>query len=197
MSEHRKFFDSMAGSWDGMIPPGETGRLDKILDSMNIMPGESVLDAGCGTGILFPLIRKRIGEKGKITGLDISPGMLKKAEKKFPGEAELIEGDAESIPVEDGVFDRVICFSSFPHFKDRERALKEFYRVLKENGTLHIIHTSSREDINKLHAAIEGPVKNDRIPDDDTMNNIFLSAGFGEVSVINLNNSYQASARKV
>lgn len=54
-----------------------------VLDALDPQPGDTVVEIGCGTGMNFPLLEARIGESGKIIGVDISEAMLKRAEARI------------------------------------------------------------------------------------------------------------------
>ncbi|MGM0567917.1 MAG: class I SAM-dependent methyltransferase [Elusimicrobiota bacterium] len=193
MHRHRDFFNQRAKHWDSRKSPQEFEKVKEILDMLCIEKGESILDAGCGTGILFPLLLEKIGSCGKVTGIDISKKMILCARKKFPSKAQCIEAPAEDIPVEENTFNRVICYSSFPHFKNKKKAFSEFARVLKKNGWVHIIHSSPRSHINSLHAGIGGPVEKDLIPSADIVTKLFKDAGYSSIEINDKKSYYLAS----
>jgi len=196
MKKHEEFFDKHAFSWDDGRSTKEIDRLKKIIKKLCIQKTEQILDMGCGTGILLPILLKETGETGRITGLDISSKMLKKAEKKFGTLFRYIHASAEDIPFNDFSFSRVICYSSFPHFTDKENAMRELSRVLLCGGKLHIIHTSSRNEINSLHNNIGEPVKNDKIPSIEIMSKYFKKAGFTDIDIRDKKKYYLASGTK-
>ncbi len=192
MLDHREFFDRHAENWDSMKTPEEGEKLKGILRSLGISAGEKILDVGCGTGYLFPFLDEITNKKAEVTGIDISQKMIDTARRKFGHSAKFLVSGAESIPAESETYDRVICYSSFPHFPDKLKALKEFLRVLKTGGKLNIIHTSSRKKINSLHRSIGGAVGMDRIPSYGKMKKILLYAGFGGVKIKDGKDSYVA-----
>lgn len=53
-----------------------------VLEALDPQPGDTIVEIGCGTGMNFPLLQKRIGARGKIIGVDISEAMLKRAMKQ-------------------------------------------------------------------------------------------------------------------
>ena len=122
--------------------------------------------------------------------------MLKKARaKSFNGNIDYICTDVTNIPLDSCIFDVVVCYSSFPHFQDKPRALAELKRVIKSGGKLLICHTSSRNEIKEFHYQIP-LVKNDIIPDGDEMRLMLSAAGFTEIKVEDKSDSYLASAIK-
>jgi ubiquinone/menaquinone biosynthesis C-methylase UbiE len=68
------FFD-----WLFFIP---AGLRKHAVDRLSLKPGDCVLDVGCGTGRNFPFLREAIGPSGRIYGVDLSAGMLRKARKR-------------------------------------------------------------------------------------------------------------------
>lgn len=179
---HRQFFDRAAADWDALEVEETHVRLREIVAGLGIVPGAAVLDVGCGTGILFPLLLEAMNGAGWVVGLDISAEMLRRAQaKEYP--VECVQGDAQSLPLPEGTFDWVLCNAVFPHFPDKYRALREIRRVLKSGGRLVICHTASRQRINEFHRSVGGAVAHDTIPDEGEMLRLLREAGLGEAQV--------------
>lgn len=109
--------------------------LEEARRAMEGIPVPSVLDVGCGTGMLserllgaFPSCR--------LAGVDLSPAMVERARARLAGRAEVREADAERLPFHDGVFDLVVCNDSFHHYPDPDRAAFQMWRVLRKGGAL-------------------------------------------------------------
>jgi SAM-dependent methyltransferase len=94
------------------------------------------------------------------------------------------------------MFDSVVCYSSFPHFSDKPKALAEIHRVLREGGRLVICHTSSRAHINEIHSQLPD-VKDDLLPGGNEMRAMLEAAGFGEIIIEDGSESYLAGAMKL
>ena len=94
-----------------------------------------MIDVGCGTGEILNSV-KNLYPAASIYGIDISEEMLKKAKEKLLNAAEISLGDAEHLPFENGMFDVLICTDSFHHYPNPQKAVKEFYRVLRNGGYL-------------------------------------------------------------
>jgi ubiquinone/menaquinone biosynthesis C-methylase UbiE len=102
----------------------------------------TVLDLACGTGNYLVKQMDAYKEYGiKWIGIDKSPDMLGVAKQKKMN-AELILGDACEIPLEDDSVDYVKVRFAFHHFNDKQKALKEIYRILKKGGMVSIYNLS-------------------------------------------------------
>lgn len=103
-----------------------------------LRPGERVLDAACGTGIVARLAAQQIGSTGTVVGVDMNPGMLAVARSNTPANTsiEWHEANAEAMPLPDEAFDVVLCQISLQFMTDKLAALKEMRRVLVPGGRL-------------------------------------------------------------
>jgi arsenite methyltransferase len=107
-----------------------------------LLPGERVVDVGCGAGIDSLVAAKQITPDGRVIGVDMTPSMLEKArqaaEEVRLTNVEFREGYAEALPVEDGWADVVISNGVLNLMPDKDAALAEMSRVLKPRGRLQI-----------------------------------------------------------
>jgi len=107
-----------------------------------LLPGERVVDAGCGAGIDSMIAAKKVGPKGCVIGVDMTPTMLEKAryaaKEARLSNVEFREGYAEALPVDDGWADVVISNGVLNLMPDKSAALEEMSRVLKPGGRLQI-----------------------------------------------------------
>lgn len=195
MMNIRNYFNQKAVIWDDFIAEKDGTRLSALADRLGIPSGASVLDVGTGTGVFVPYLLERINGGGLIC-LDIAEEMLKRARAKgFPKNVEYLHADVSDLPLADAVFDAVVCYSSFPHFQDKVRALGEMKRVLKNGGKLFICHSSSREVINNIHRQIP-VVASDILPDGAEMHALLRATGFSGIEVEDSSDSYFATAVK-
>ena len=105
-------------------------QLGKYLRLLPHLPGEGrVLDVGCGTGLFL----ERLGKGCEAVGLDLSPGMLRRARKRNPG-VPLILGDAEHLPFRAGSFSAVFSFTVLQNLPHPLLALREMARVVRAGG---------------------------------------------------------------
>jgi SAM-dependent methyltransferase len=100
--------------------------------------GERVLDAACGTGVVARLAAERVGQDGRVVGLDLNPGMLAVARSLPLGGAPVgwVQASAGRLPFPDGSFGVVCCQLGLQFFPDRSAALAEMARVLVVGGRL-------------------------------------------------------------
>jgi ubiquinone/menaquinone biosynthesis C-methylase UbiE len=95
-----------------------------------------VLDIGCGTGLLLREIARQIPGGAELVGIDPAPRMVEVARSSNASEAdpEFLDGSVEELPFEDRHFDLVVSTTSFDHWEDQQRGLKECARVLSASG---------------------------------------------------------------
>jgi arsenite methyltransferase len=107
-----------------------------------LLPGERVVDIGCGAGIDSLIAAKKVDPEGRVIGVDMTPSMLEKARQAAMEmgltNVEFREGYAEALPVEDGWAEVVISNGVLNLMPDKAAALEEMSRVLKPQGRLQI-----------------------------------------------------------
>lgn len=155
------FFDQRAETWDAHSSPRETV-ISTILDTAGVSPSVSVLDVGCGTGVLFPYYLAR-GVAG-VTGVDISPAMIAQAKAKFGSDprVKLLCGDASLLAL--GRHDACVVFNALPHFQSAQALIDTLSNALVPGGRLTIAHGDSRQVINARHTSRASEVSHDLMP---------------------------------
>jgi ubiquinone/menaquinone biosynthesis C-methylase UbiE len=198
MDDRRQFFDSSATVWEEKFATNnQPERLAQVAEWFGAQRGEAILDVGTGTGVLLPFLGAAVGEKGRVVAMDFAFNMLKVAlSRTFEVGPALVNAGVGAIPFHDGSFDKVTCFSAFPHFPDKARALGEMVRVLKRGGMLFVAHLHSVEEIAQLHGGVGEAVRKDHLPDRQAMARLMEAAGLSGIYIINEPGKFLAQGRK-
>ncbi|MDA0999652.1 MAG: methyltransferase domain-containing protein [bacterium] len=133
------------GPWTGVL-----------VEKAGLQPGEAVLDVACGTGVVSRIAAERVGDAGRVVGLDLDPGMLEVAKRNTPLPVDWELGDAQAMPFGDGEFDAALCQQGFQFLPDRVAGLREIRRVLRPGGRFAASVWSGFENnpgFEALHAA--------------------------------------------
>ena len=105
----------------------------------------NILDVACGTGDFTIEIAKKAAAGSKMTGIDLSEGMMSIGREKLAAagiEATLEQGDCEALKYSEGTFDRISVGFGVRNFENLPTGLKEMHRVLKPGGKLVILELS-------------------------------------------------------
>lgn len=120
-------------SFAGVANPWTLGRL---------AAGERVLDLGSGAGTDSLIAAQMVGDRGRVTGIDMTPAMLAKARaaaaEMEATNVEFVESEAERLPFPDGSFDVVISNGVIDLVPDKDAVFAELHRVLAPGGRLQI-----------------------------------------------------------
>lgn len=157
---------------------------------ISLKEGEIVVDLGSGGGIDAFLAAKRVGDKGKVIGIDMTDEMIKKARVNArKGNYKNVEfklGDIEKIPLEDSVADCVISNCVINLAEDKQKVFNESYRILKRGGRLMIsdmvLIRDLPEKIAKSAEMYVGCIAGALIKE-DYLNKI-RKAGFSEIKIM-------------
>jgi len=114
----------------------------RLVELAQLKEGDSVLDAGTGTGIAAYTAAIKVGRQGRVIGVDIGEEILEEACRKLSlvphPSISFFYGDMEQLEFPDQSFDTVLSASSLFFLGDMSAGLKEWQRVLKPNGTVAV-----------------------------------------------------------
>jgi len=156
----------------------------------SLKPGETVIDLGSGGGLDCFLAAKKVGEKGHVIGIDMTPEMLDKArancKKGGYKNVEFRLGEIENLPVADNTADLVISNCVINLSPDKQRVFGEAFRVLKPMGRLMIsdlvLLKPIPEDVKKSVLAYVGCIAGAAMKADYLK--MIMDAGFQDVEVV-------------
>jgi ubiquinone/menaquinone biosynthesis C-methylase UbiE len=120
---------------------------EKMLRFAHLQPGETVLDVGCGTGTLAILAKQQVGPNGEVCGIDASPEMIARAQKKARRagvDVTFKNAFAQSLAYPDARFNVVLTTVMLHHLPKKARAelAAQIRRVLKPGGRVLAIDFS-------------------------------------------------------
>ncbi len=123
-------------------PFAKVHRSDVIIEHLDLQPGMTVLDIGCGPGRLTIPAARRVGPQGHVVAIDIQPGMLSRARDKAVA-ANLTNIRFQEAAVGEGKLkhnnsDRALLVTVLGEIPDRPAALKEIFDALKPGGILSV-----------------------------------------------------------
>lgn len=122
----------------------------RLVVANTVRPGDTVLDAGSGTGSTALLAAEKTGPTGHVTLFDFAGGMLDVARQRAAARGlvsrmDFQSGDMLALPFADGRFDCVLSTYSVCPLFDPDQGALELYRVLKPGGRLGVAHSASPE----------------------------------------------------
>lgn len=115
-----------------------------LLAPAEIEPGQTVVDYGCGPGMLSIELARRVGDRGRVHGVDINAMFLERAAKNAAAEdlgdrIAFHRIESTELPLEDASVDRIICKNVLEYVDDIGATFLEFRRALKPGGCVHAI----------------------------------------------------------
>ena len=146
----RKMFDNIAKDYDKLnhvlsLNIDKVWRKKAVCELTDEARPLKVLDVACGTGDFTIEIAKKVAPGSRITGVDISEGMIAVGRDKLSKlgiEAVFEVADCEALPYDDKTFDRISVGFGVRNFEHLELGLREMYRVLTPGGKLVILELS-------------------------------------------------------
>jgi len=99
------FYGRWAGLYDLVATrtPGVRAIREETADALDLQPGDTVVEMGCGTGANLPVLRDRVGAEGRVIGLDLTPGVLVRARRRIDRQGwtnvDVLRADATAPPI--------------------------------------------------------------------------------------------------
>ncbi|MGH9247222.1 MAG: class I SAM-dependent methyltransferase [Acidimicrobiales bacterium] len=137
--------------------PGGAALTRRLADTMNLQPGQRVLDVAAGIGTTALLLAAE--HHVDVLGVDLGDTQVTRARARatdagLAAQVRFEIGDAERLPVDDATFDAVVCECSFCTFPDKDTAAAELARVLRPGGQVGI--TDVWLEPSRLHPELQG-----------------------------------------
>ncbi|WP_338674405.1 methyltransferase domain-containing protein [Streptomyces sp. SCSIO 30461] len=140
----QEFFGARAAHWDTRFPHDGPAFADGVA-ALGLLPGNAVLDAGCGTGRALHLLREAVGPDGTVIGVDLTPQMLAAAnDAGRGGPGTLLLADVARLPLRAESLDAVFAAGLIGHLSRPEADLRELARVVRPGGRLALFHPLGR-----------------------------------------------------
>ena len=135
-----KLYYELAHIYDLVFDRVFSPRIERVVRSLNIEPGAKVLEVGVGTGLSFSAYPTHC----QVTGIDLAPDMLEKAQGKIDRNGwrhlQVTEMDALDLKFPDDSFDYGMAFHVVSVVPDAQRLMREIIRVTKPGATVVIIN---------------------------------------------------------
>ncbi len=144
LADTQEFFASRAQGWEDRFPDDDP-LFASAVDALHLVEGDSVLDAGCGTGRAIPYMRSVVGADGTVAGFDATPEMLSEARRLGRhDDAGLFVSDVLNTSLPDQRFHGILAAGLLPHLPDPSMTLIELARVAVPGARLAVFHPISR-----------------------------------------------------
>ena len=204
IKRQKAFFNAHAEKWmDMWYNAPKAGQRDRFAREFrrlfalaSIRKNDVILDVGCGSGVLVPRILRRLGPAGRLHEVDYAAKMIAVNRHLHPDKRiRFHAADVNALPLPEKSCDGIFCFSCFPHFQNKPRALRAMAAVLKKGGWLLLAHFDSPKALNHHHSASHMAVKHDRLPDETSMRALFANAGLAITKHVNANGFYAFLAK--
>ncbi|MBM5805012.1 MAG: class I SAM-dependent methyltransferase [Candidatus Verstraetearchaeota archaeon] len=163
-------YDTTARIYDMQYREEQLLKISFTLKRVMPRAGDTVIDAGCGTGMLF----EHLDHCGLLVGVDPSINMLREARKRTRegGNTELVLGDVEALPFRGGSCDVVFCISVLQLMDDPRRGLEEILRILKSRGSFAATLIRKARFAQDLDRFVRGAFV--ELYDSESMKDVFL-----------------------
>jgi SAM-dependent methyltransferase len=197
---------SLGGPWLGSVvslearghSAGYLGIVGRVLEAVQLRTGETILDVGCGSGVLDRWLARRTEGENRLVAVDIHRDLLREAtalarQEGLAGLIEFREGNAEALPFANDTFD-VTFSATVMELLDADRMLHELIRVTKPGGRVAVIvravdmrsfvNLPLRPELKAKVEALPNGVAGERGCADASLYRRFRAAGLGTVHMV-------------
>jgi SAM-dependent methyltransferase len=130
-----RWYETASGRWIGQREAA------LVLQALQPRPGESLLDAGCGTGFFTRTLAA--ATDGYVVGVDINPEWVEYARRRDAGRASYVVADARALPCADASFDSVVSIAAICFIQDEIAAIREIVRVARRRFAVGLLNRHS------------------------------------------------------
>lgn len=109
--------------------------------ALNLTPGATVLEMGCGTGANLPYLRERVGSAGRVVGVDLTRPLLARAEGR--GDAALVQADATDPPIQPGEPSAVVASFVLGMFRDPAAVVDTWCDIVGPGGRVALLDATT------------------------------------------------------
>ena len=187
--------DDAAASYEQAMARISRHFVPLMLEAGHLAKGHHLLDVATGTGLIAEAALGVVGPAGRVTAVDIAPGMVEQARRRLGKAPNVTVGveDGQSLSFADSSFDTVLCSLALMFFPDPGKALADFHRVLRPGGYAAVsVNTVPEHSYNtRVHAyiarhdpsAAPAAVRIFSLGDEQRLRSLFEAAGFRDVTL--------------
>ena len=146
----RRRFNDLVDVFDRPQPPEVMERLQEIVSSAGLRPGEVVLDVGTGVGVLIPLIQSY--QPAAVLACDVAEKMLRRVQDKYPA-VRTYHADIASLDLASTSLDAIFMNGMYGNIADKPTACRNAARMLRSGGRLVVSHPEGRAFVDQLRAS--------------------------------------------
>lgn len=137
------FYGKCAGLYDLVATaPGVRSWRARTVETLDLSPGDTVVEMGCGTGANFPSLREQVGPDGRVVGVDLVPAMLRQAQIRIDRadweNVHVVQGDATQPPV--SAADALVSTFVVGMLGDPGEAVREWVNCVVPGGRVTLLN---------------------------------------------------------